>query len=879
MNSKILKIGILSVSLLALSVFTIKSKSNGLSSAYSGAPSESNCTSCHSTYSVQTSGTNHDKISLKGNFTGSGYIPDSTYKITVTYKETGKSVFGFQLTALQDQNVSYPTPAGTFTSKDSRTAAFTQVIGSTTRGYIEHTSTGSAKVATDSVSWVFEWKAPSSNMGDIRMHLVLNVTNNNGNDAGDYIYTKKFVVSPSTLLPKAKAAISDTLYCSSKSINFSGTSTNSATGYSWKFPGGSITSSTSQNPTVTYATIGAKIAVLETTNSKGKSLPDTLKFTIIQGATNPVVTPSTATASICSGDSMLFSVKQNTGHTYQWSPTGEKTTSMYVKKAGTYLVTAKFSNGCTFSSTPTVVTVNTKPVLSASFDLTNDTNCFNQKLNITAKNTNGFSDSFSVVSKSGPFSKDSLIKFNFKKGNNIVNIWAKSKNGCVSVPQIKKYFGADTQAAPIVTVINKATNGFRFTWTNVAYATSYLISLDSGKTWSNPNSGKLGTYQDVNVSQQGQKKTIMVYALTSKYCGITQIATSVGQGLGCNDVVFNIINSKNRPCINENYKLVISGLWNYTKYGIKVNNQPQTDTNFLYNINKNQTFNIDVIDSNNLICGYTTKSINITVDSGFLPSSNLDNIQTLVVCNAPKSYPLGVTITKVNTGDSLFYAVNNVKSFAGKTANFNIYLVKGDSFYLIRKNNNGCYSNGKLIRTDLRRPLNASFTTKYITGFQYQFIPTDTLRFHTWNLYDNGNLIDSSKLIKYLADLSAYSQKNLQIKHILSDRTIKSGQVICYASDSANFDVFNYSGIQYKHKDLFLLKPNPVIKGENINFGGDINFSQAKISLVNINGAMVGNIVLDKNNNWIVPTNLSSGTYIIKIAYSNKVKSSLILIQ
>jgi hypothetical protein len=415
MNSKILKIGVLSVSLLALSVVTIKSKSNGLYSAYTGAPSGSNCTTCHGTYSLQTSGTNHNKISLKGNFTGSGYIPDSTYKITVTYKETGKSVFGFQLTALQDQNVSYPTPAGTFTSKDSRTAAFTQLIGSSTRGYIEHTSTGTNKVATDSVSWVFEWKAPSSNMGNIKMHLVLNVTNNNGSDNDDYIYTKKFVISPSTSLPKAKAAITDTLYCSSKAITFNGTSTNSATGYSWKFPGGSITTSNLQNPTVTFATTGAKIAILETTNAKGKSIPDTLKFTVIQGATIPVVNPSAAAASICIGDSLQFSVKQTTGYTYQWSPNGEKTASMFVKKAGSYLVTAKFSNGCTIASSPTTISIITKPILSASFDLANDTNCFNQKLNITAKNVNGFSDSFSVISKSGPFSKDSLIKFNFMK--------------------------------------------------------------------------------------------------------------------------------------------------------------------------------------------------------------------------------------------------------------------------------------------------------------------------------------------------------------------------------------------------------------------------------------------------------------------------------
>ena len=78
---------------------------------------------------------------------------------------------------------------------------------------------------------------------------------------------------------------------------------------------------------------------------------------------------------------------------------------------------------------------------------------------------------------------------------------------------------------------------------------------------------------------------------------------------------------------------------------------------------------------------------------------------------------------------------------------------------------------------------------------------------------------------------------------------------------------------------MFLLNPNPVSKGEPINFGGVINFSQSKISLVNINGAIIGNIVLDKNNNWIVPQNIASGTYVIKLEYANKVKSSLILIQ
>lgn len=272
-SSRFVKYSLLSGMFIASSVMTIRSSTGGLSSAYTGAPSESTCTSCHSTYSLQTSGTNYNKIKLTGNFTSGGYIPDSTYRITVTYRETGKTKYGFQVTALKDQTGSYPTPAGTFTSKDSRTSTFSKTAGSTTRYYIEHTSTGSSAVSSDSVSYVFEWKAPSSNLGNIKFYLVLNVTNSNNNDQGDYIYSKTFTISPATSLPVAKAKISDTLYCSNTPINFVGTSTNNATGYSWKFPGGSITTSTSQNPTVSYSTTGTKMAILESVNSKENPFP------------------------------------------------------------------------------------------------------------------------------------------------------------------------------------------------------------------------------------------------------------------------------------------------------------------------------------------------------------------------------------------------------------------------------------------------------------------------------------------------------------------------------------------------------------------------------------------------------------------------------
>ena len=144
---------------LTITIFIIDniiSNSNGPGGGYSGAPSENNCTNCHSSFSLQTSGVNFNKIKLEIPFTGGGYIPDSTYLIKISYKESGKSIFGFQVTALDAKNNE---AAGTFTANDSRTQTGNYTISSKTRYYAEHTSTGKSAVATDSVAWLVKWKA------------------------------------------------------------------------------------------------------------------------------------------------------------------------------------------------------------------------------------------------------------------------------------------------------------------------------------------------------------------------------------------------------------------------------------------------------------------------------------------------------------------------------------------------------------------------------------------------------------------------------------------------------------------------------------------------------------------------------------------------
>jgi hypothetical protein len=858
--SKLIKYALLSAMIISSSIMTIKSKTGGLSAGYTGAPSETTCTSCHGTYSLQTSGTNHSRIKLTGNFTNGGYIPDSTYKITVTYKESGKSKFGFQVTALKDQSGSYPTPAGSFTSKDTRTNAFAQTAGSTTRYYIEHTSTGASSVSTDSVSYVFEWKAPTNNLGNIKFHLVLNVTNNNGNDQGDYIYSKSFTISPATSLPVAKAKITDTLYCSNTPIKFGGTSTNNATGYSWKFPGGSITTSTSQNPTVSYSSTGAKMAILETVNSKGKSIPDTLLFNVIQGATNPVLTPSSGPITICSGDSTLLKVSTAVNHSYIWSPNGKKTTSIYIKQQNFYVVTAINSNGCKKTSSPIELVVNQRPQFQYSLNSTSDTFCKSSPLFVSFKNTNGFSDSFSINNAKSNFSKDSNSIYNLSLGLNSLSFYAKSKNGCVSYPVKKSIIGKDSAEAPTISVINKTTNGFTFSWTNVNDATEYKISLDSGKTWKNPKSGKLSTFENIQVSSIGEKRSILVYALTQKFCGTSKMASGLGQASGCTDIPYFVVPQKSNPCYGDSLKIQVKGLNSINGYRIVMNGNQFFDTFVKIRAVESDAYVFSILDSNNIICGTTDIGIFLTVDSGKAPTTNITP-SNLVVCGGLNKASINFNVTNLVSGDSIFYGDLTTKSFLGKSNPLVANIQKSIPFNILLKNSNGCYNQSNNYIGKFRSKIDAAFTYKYVTAYNYKFKSNDTLSYSKWYLSENDVAVDSFLGKEITLDLSKYSDKTINIKHLLIDSIANINQ--CTDTSSRYIQALNYSKVVNIHINAMKISPNPISKGEILQI-----HTKEKIQTVNlmsVDGRIVAKLEVNKFNQVEILNAIPSATYFLEI--------------
>ncbi|MEJ5302788.1 MAG: PKD domain-containing protein [Bacteroidales bacterium] len=103
-------------------------------------------------------------------------------------------------------------------------------------------------------------------------------------------------------VPTINFTASQTIICENNSVNFTDNSTNNPTSWSWSFPGGTPSSSTQQNPSVTYTTTGTYDVSLTASNQYGSgSLTKTSYITV-----NPVPgVPGTPTGNsqLCQGSS------------------------------------------------------------------------------------------------------------------------------------------------------------------------------------------------------------------------------------------------------------------------------------------------------------------------------------------------------------------------------------------------------------------------------------------------------------------------------------------------------------------------------------------------------------------------------------------------
>jgi hypothetical protein len=596
---------ILSVFFLSLIFTTFKSftSNSGGGAGYSNAPSESNCTSCHSGASLN-SGKFISNLNLTSNFTGNGYIPDSTYTISVSFNQSGISKFGFQTTVLDKATNS---PIGTLSSTGSRTQKRTKVYSGKTREYIEHSSSGTSQTSTNAIVWTFDWTAPATNAGDVNFYVVLNATNSSNSDQGDTIYAKTFTIAPSSLLPTAKISASDTITCATYPINFTGSGSGSPTQYTWNFPSGNPSTSNSQNPTVSYNFPGTFNAILKTKNGKGESKADTLKITIkaspnanISGAANRFV---------CKGDSIKLTADFSANSTYSWS-NGKSGQSIYVADTGEYNVGVTSTNGCSRVSSSVKVDYFNASTSTLKHSVTSDTACSGDVVTLTA--TAGF-DSFYYYKNLALLGVSTNNTFTFNiDTTDFYKIKVRDSNGCISVFTDSVKINVNKRLdKPVTSCIDQSPTSVTFTWqSNPNYHNGLEISLDSGKTWATPNAGNKHT---VSGLAQKTKVQAMVRALDISPCFYSPTSVQVCETGTCNGLkVTTDYNSS--VCNGDNVTVKIFGLAGQ-RYSLRFDGGPSTsDTIIVFQPIISKKYLVSILDSNFIGCPDEQVEIDITVD-------------------------------------------------------------------------------------------------------------------------------------------------------------------------------------------------------------------------------------------------------------------------
>lgn len=672
---------------LLISGFDAFTSSNQPPAGYTGAPSESNCTSCHSG-TVITSGSNWNNITLSTNIPATGYVPDSTYNITLSHTQSGIVKFGFEITALNASNAKI----GTLIITNTTTTA----LSTGTRDYIMQKTAGTSGSGT--ISWSFQWKAPATPAGNITFYAAVNATNNNNSDAGDQIYTKSFSFSQTTLLPTATITKSSNTICTGDTLYLQGGGNNNPTIFNWTTTGGSPSGSILQNPKIVYSTPGTYNISLTTKNGIGTSTPATTTVTVNAKPVNTVTASGSLT--FCKGDSVVLTAAANGTMSYAWShgPTSKFVT---VKDSGNYTVTVtNTGNGCSNTSAVQTVKVNALPVVNLTSSVINDTICQGDSVLFTATsamNNYQFKDAGVILQNSS----SNTYKTSAFSANNRIIVVASDANGCKSLPKDTfRIKVIQPLGAPVVSCGTATTSTVVFSWNALSGATGYEISLDSGKTWNNPGTGASGLSHTISGLGYNHPVNLRVRATNQAPCFKSITASQTCSTLTCSGITYSLAFDSS-ACRGDSVHILFSSL-SKPEYAINFNSNgfsKQTAFHLLPDSSKN--YAVQIIDSSALNCPAIQLGIPVTVFQP-TPKPVLSRMAPVaanpILCAGStlwfeylvsSSSPLSNIVFTRNSGDTIRTSTNGFFN-TGITGSASDTISNGDTLYVVANDSNQC---------------------------------------------------------------------------------------------------------------------------------------------------------------------------------------------
>lgn len=807
---------------------------NGPGGGYSNAPNESNCTSCHGG-SVKTVGNNWKRVHLYGDFTGNGYIPDSTYNITISHKQVGKSKFGFTTTVL-DQNNS---PVGTLTAVGSRNSKTTTTVSGQTRQYIQHTSTGTASVATDSTNWTFQWKAPSTNVGKVKFYVIVMSTNSNSSsDQGDSVYAKTFEIAPSSLLPVATASVSSGPYCTNTGIQLSGSGTNSPTSYSWRLTGGNPSTSSSQNPSVSYLSPGVKQAILTVKNAKGTSEPDTVSFTVLAQPSASII--NGASGSVCENDSLLLTANTGASITYQWQHNNATSRSVYVKDTSLqYRVKVTSStSGCSNTSGPFKLSWYPKPTISISRSGNSDSICAPGTVTFTASGTN--LDSVIWYSNGVVVQRSKSLTYNHTTNLN-ASVYAigKSVNRCLSAQSNTISLTFFKKLLPKAISVSKTTSSIHLAWDNEAPIVFVQYSLNK-VNFSSPDTDSTLNLLNLNPST---KYDITIRSFQPGPCGYSDTTISVTTN-ACSNLAY-IVDFNDRTCKGNSMNVRLLDLYK-SKYSVSFNNgQFSQDTIYQFTPNSSDTLVITIIDSLSPTCPPIIEKIPFTIDEP-VDNSTASTAKTIGSClNA-------YTMTLPGGYLSYEFYKNNVLIQTTPDSTYTFQgLASGDQLTATGKFNSCSKTYGPVSFTLYPAAVATYGYTRNWKEFTFT-ADDDTMSVYKWTV--NSNQIGSTATFK--RDMSDFNNSNISLKlYVQNSRG-------CEDSTTQTVFVPNLTNINDVLNGALKVYPNPIVDELRIEADVDsytvVIIDQHGREIQRMNGTRAGLIINAKD--W------AAGVYHVRIS-------------
>lgn len=168
--------------------------------------------------------------------------------------------------------------------------------------------------------------------------------------------------------------------CSGATVTFTDASTNTPTSWLWNMPGASVSTSTLQNPTVTYTAGGVYSATLAATNGVGTNTV-TKTFTV----TGTPTVAATGASTACAGSSSTLTASGAT--TYTWNPGSLTGTSIVVSPTTTITYSLVGATGACTGSTTKLLTVNPNPTVA----VTSSSICVGATATLTASGATTYS--------------------------------------------------------------------------------------------------------------------------------------------------------------------------------------------------------------------------------------------------------------------------------------------------------------------------------------------------------------------------------------------------------------------------------------------------------------------------------------------------------